>query len=361
MSPLERLKAIHGGTPTPDEPTLELPERREEDDKDLRKRLKKAEAELAKFHADQREEELASSRKFAPRVIPTPEHHDPRSPGHPVINLSDWHWGEVVDKRETGGVNEFNREIAEERVSRLGQRIVLLLKDFAGRNPSYPGLWINLIGDMISGKIHEELRETNWGTVPEQAVEVGEALAGLLEYLANEFPDGPIDIACVVGNHGRNSLKPRAKTKVRENTEWGIYKSLERQFKDRSRFRFQIPDTPDLHFEINGHRFLLTHGDSIGTKGGDGIIGPVGPLRRGYAKIRGAEVPIKRDFAFMICGHWHTYQPPGVLFPVMVNGSLKGPDEYTAGMLRAGYPPACQSLFIVSPKYGLVHPEAIYL
>jgi hypothetical protein len=355
MTPLEGLKAlmaIHRGEPR----HVALPE---PEDKSAAKELKKLRAEIAKRDAEQQEIDLASSLRFKPWNIPVPEVHEPESPGYPVLNLSDWHWGEKVDIRETGGVNEFNLAVARDRVECLVNTFIRLLRDYSGRAPTYPGLWVNLIGDMISGKIHEELRETNWGTVEEQAYEVGCALSGVIERLREEF-SGPIDIACVVGNHGRNAIKPRAKTKVRENREWGIYKSLEHQYADEN-LHFHIPDGPDYHFEIFGHKFLLTHGDALGTKGGDGIIGPIGPLRRGYVKIRGGEVPIGRDFTYLICGHWHTYQPPGVLFPVMVNGSLKGPDEYTGGMLRAGYPRACQSFFIVSPKFGLVHPEAIFL
>ena len=41
------------------------------------------------------------------------------SRGCPMTLWSDWHYGEVVKKDEVGGVNEFNADIARERVKRL--------------------------------------------------------------------------------------------------------------------------------------------------------------------------------------------------------------------------------------------------
>src|SRR5882757_6503279 len=38
------------------------------------------------------------------------------APGVPMLFLSDWHWGEVVDPIQVGGVNKFNRSIAKLRV-----------------------------------------------------------------------------------------------------------------------------------------------------------------------------------------------------------------------------------------------------
>ena len=32
--------------------------------------------------------------------------------------------------------------------------------------------------------------------------------------------------------------------------------------------------------------FLLTHGDSMGARGGDGIIGAIGPIIRGEKRVR---------------------------------------------------------------------------
>lgn len=264
---------------------------------------------------------------------------------------SDWHWGEPVDVREMNGTNAFNIEIARARVARLINGTVDLLRSYAGLNPEYPGIWVLLAGDMISGGIHEELRDTNWGTVEEQVNQVTNVLAGALTRMADEF--GKVDVPCVVGNHGRNAMKPRAKQQVRENREWGVYKRLEEYFRNDPRLTFYIPDGPDFYFTVYGHRFLLTHGDRMGVKGGDGIIGAIGPIRRGNVKIKGAEAEIGRMFDTMVIGHWHSYQPAGALLPAIVNGTLKGFDEYAKNMLRVPFSKPIQALWLVSPKHGI--------
>src|SRR3990167_2713907 len=174
----------------------------------------------------ERELDYLSSLKLKPISI-SPKEHVPGSPGFPMTIWSDWHWGEVVRRAETGGVNAFNRKIAKERVERLVNKTIELLQDYGGKTPEYPGIWICLGGDMISGSIHEELRETNWGTVEEQALEVGEVIAGALEKMVEQF--GIVFVPCVVGNHGRKAHRPPAKAKVRENREYGVYKSLDRK------------------------------------------------------------------------------------------------------------------------------------
>jgi hypothetical protein len=331
--------------PEPEPPAAEL------------RRLRK---ELAEMKAEAREIELASSLRFNPVIIPPIEeqYRDPLSPGYPMTLWSDWHWGEAVDRRETGGANEFNRDIAWHRLDVLVNKTIMLLRNYAGLNPVYPGMWVCLGGDMISGGIHEELRETNWGTVEEQAIDVGDAIASGLLRLADEF--GELHIPCIVGNHGRRSAKPVAKRRAKENREWGVYQSLKRHFRDDPRMHFYIPDGPDFSFSVYGHRFLLTHGDQLGTKGGDGIIGAIGPIRRGSIRLRGVELAFGRDLDTMLIGHYHSYQPPGELFPVMVNGCLKGADEYSLNTLRIPAAPWCQALWIVSPGGHLIHPEKVY-
>ncbi len=298
----------------------------------------------------------ASSLRFNPFVI-QPSLHAPSSPGFPMTEWSDMHIGEEVTAREMGGLNIFNRDVAWSRMDKLVTGTVKLLRNYAGLRPEYPGVWVNLGGDIISGGIHEELRETNWGTIEEQAVEAGEILLAGLLGMADAFAThgaGPkIYVPCVVGNHGRHSVKPVAKRHVRENREWGIYKSLQAQLAGDDRFVFFIPDEPDFHYEVYGHKFMLTHGNQIGARGGDGHIGAVGPITRGSMKTNWAEMQIGMNFDTMIIGHYHSYSPRGVLVPVIVNGAFKGFDEYAKNVLRVPFSKPVQALWIVTPTHGI--------
>jgi predicted phosphodiesterase len=280
--------------------------------------------------------------------------------GTPVTIWSDWHWGERVFPEQVGGVNEFNRAIAKARVERLVDNTIELAKHHMVK-PDYPGIVICLGGDIITGVIHDELRETNEGPVQVTLLEVQEVLISALTHMADEF--GKVFVPCVVGNHGRNTLKPRAKNRVYESYEWNLYCQLERYFKAKgdTRIQFLIPGEADAHFAVHGHRFMLTHGDALGVRGGDGIIGALGPIARGTLKVGRSEAQIGRDFDTLLMGHWHLSIPRGDAVPVVVNGALKGYDEYARLYLRAPYSRPSQNLFFVHPKYGVTAQWTIYL
>ncbi len=319
--------------------------------------LNQAQREIAELEAERDASLRAGSLRFTPTII-KPREHKAGAPGFPMTIWSDWHWGEVVRKDETGGANAFNRRIATARVEGLVNNTIGLLRDYAGKNPEYPGIWVMLGGDMISGSIHDELRETNWGTVEEQAIEVGDVIAGALLRMADEF--GSVHVPCVVGNHGRKAHRPPAKSKVRENREYGVYKSLQRQFVGDPRFHFYVPEETDFFFSVYGHRFLLTHGDSLGVKGGDGIIGALGPITRGTIKVAASERQIGRDFDTLVMGHWHTYIPRSEAVAAIVNGTLKGYDEYARLFLRVRFSRPSQALWLVSPKHGIAAQWPVY-
>ena len=275
-----------------------------------------------------------------------------------MVFWSDWHWGEVVAREQVGGVNTFNRKVAETRVQRLVAHTIDLCKNHM-TNPNYPGIVVCLGGDFITGAIHEELAVTNWGTVQQQFIEVQGQLEAALRTIADAF--GKVFVVGVVGNHGRDTIKPRFKNRVYENYEWNLYCQLERTFKADKRFLFQVPGETDAFFTVYGHRFLLTHGDCLGVGGGDGIIGALGPITRGTVKVGRSEAQIGRDFDTLLMGHWHTYIPRGEAVNVIVNGTLKGYDEYARLKLRVPYSRPSQALWFMHPEHGVTAQWNIYL
>jgi hypothetical protein len=212
---------------------------------------------------------------------------------------------------------------------------------------------------MITGGIHEDLRETNDGPVTLAVVEVEEMLIGFITMLADNF--GKVFVPCVPGNHGRTTPKPRAKNRVFDSWEWVIYQRLQRHFANDPRVTIHVPNEVDAHFAIYGHRFMLTHGDTLGVKGGDGIIGALGPIARGAIKVGRSEAQCGRDFDTLIIGHYHTYIPRGDAVPVLANGSLIGYNEYARLVLRAGPTRPTQALAFIHPKRGITAQWPIYL
>lgn len=281
---------------------------------------------------------------------------DYSGPGTPMVHWSDWHWGEIVQKAEVGGVNEFNLKIARARCRRMLDTIVKLAFHHQVQS-GYPGIVVSLGGDMIGGEIHQELADTNeLKTIP-AVLDIFNTLAAMLEELAKHF--GNVFVPCVVGNHGRNTLKPRAKGRVFTSYEWLLYVMLERYFAERNpAVRFFVPSDIDALVRVNSTRYLYTHGDALGVKGGDGIIGALGPIMRGRIKTATANAQVGRDFDTLVIGHWHQYLPlPGVI----VNGCLKGYDEFARTMLRATYQRPIQAMWYDHPKVGITKHEPLYL
>lgn len=272
--------------------------------------------------------------------------------GVPTLFASDWHFGEVVRPAEIGGVNEYNMAIAKERARTfVTVAIDLLRRHLAGGK--YPGVVFILGGDMLSGDIHEELSETNEVPTMPALLELVGVLGWCIRTLADEF--GAVFAPCVTGNHGRTSRKPRAKRRNHTNFDWLLYQLLARYFESDKRVSFLIPEGPDAYFKIFGTRYLLTHGDQF--RGGDGMIGALGPIARGDKKKRARNVQTDKSFDVMLLGHWHQYIH---MNRFIVNGTLKGYDEY-ADANNFDVEPAQQALWITHPEHGITFRMPVYV
>lgn len=295
--------------------------------------------------------------------------HDPEPPewlikegaagsrGMPTYFNSDLHYGEVVSPDEVGGLNEFNADIAKTRIHRgVNTACDLAFNHMGKAKTKYPGIVYALGGDLISGDIHEELMVSNDRT-PQQCInDLTDILAACVETFATKF--GRVFVPCVTGNHGRSTRKPRYKGRVYTSHEWNIYCNLIRAFKKTKNVQFLVPNNTDARWQVYNHRYMMTHGDNLGVKGGDGIIGALGPIRRGEIKVRNSEAQIGRDFDTIIMGHWHQYITiPGLI----VNNSLKGYDDYARLALRAPWSRPSQALWFTHPEHGVTAHWQVYV
>lgn len=266
------------------------------------------------------------------------------SPGVPTLFASDWHWAEVVDPTQIGGVNEYSLPTAHKRARNMIQRATDLLKNHMV-NPDYPGIVFPLGGDMVTGNIHEELMATNEADIMPTVTDLFGVLVWCISTLADSF--GNVFVPCVTGNHGRNTHKIWSKNRVFTSFDWLVYCFLEKHFENDDRVRFLIPNGPDALYKIYNHTYLLTHGDQF--RGGDGMIGALGPIIRGDHKKRGKQTQIGQSYDTLLLGHWHQYI---MLERLIVNGSLKGYDEY-AYSNNFGFEPPKQALFLTHPVHGI--------
>jgi hypothetical protein len=63
-----------------------------------------------------------------------------------------------------------------------------------------------------------------------------------------------------------------------------IARLVQKNFVDDPDVGVDIRPSNDVHYRVYGLRFLLNRGDMLGVKGGDGIIGAIGPIMRGEIK-----------------------------------------------------------------------------
>ncbi|SRR6266550_3993 len=333
--------------------------------------IRKQSVEIADFRrtVKQQQRELDQREKIR-EVIFQIASHDPDPPewtyklpsshsvrGTPVGIWSDFHWGERCRRNRQNGIMEFNARIAKDRLIYLTERTVDLCYNHMGDpKAKYPGIIIGLGGDLVGGDIHEDLAVTNDRT-PLQAVnDLTDNLGAAFERLLSAF--SYVYVPCVVGNHGRTHKKPRAKFIAENNYDYSVYLNLIRYFKKQRRIKFTASEGPDCHFKSYHHRFCLTHGDRLGVKGGDGIIGAIGPIIRGAVKISRQKASIDQGFDTLVVCHYHEYMP---MPRVVVNGALKGPDEYSTNQLRIPPSVPTQALMFVHPKYGIVDHKGVYL
>jgi len=272
----------------------------------------------------------------------------------PLTIWSDWHAGEVVNPKELHGLNEYNSQIMERRARALVEKTIHLCRNHGPGN--YSGAVVCLLGDFISGGLHPELLRSDELTQMQAALHVRDVLAWALERMADEFK--AIYVPCTSGNHGRNTHKPEYKGTVYTNFDWLIYEMLIRHFAQDKRIKIDNPPTNEVHFRIFGQRYLATHGDMLGVRGGDGIIGSIGPIMRGSLKVGKQASSFGRDFDFLLMGHWHQ---PLYLPGIIVANSLKGFDEYAAKSLRAPPSVPSQPLVFVNERYGHVSYSEIFL
>jgi len=265
-----------------------------------------------------------------------------------IVHLSDWHCGEVVDIDEMEGLNSYNLGIFRSRVGRLGNAAKeLLTTHWKGKPPERIILIFG--GDMLTGEIHAELAQTNDALSAPAVRECAQILAGLVKLLREI---APIDIYSLPGNHGRLTLKPQSKGMASNSFDTLITQVVEMvvTLDGTKGVRFFYPKSGDAIFRVYGLTFCAAHGDRIGSRGGQGFVGPIATILRGVAKTRSYYAAQGIIIDYVLVGHFHTTSKLPRAFS---NGSLVGPSEYSRD-LKADPEESKQNMIVVHNEKGIV-------
>lgn len=240
---------------------------------------------------------------------------------------SDWHYGAIVES----SFNEYNREVARKRISKLVAKIIQY-----GKHNGISKLHIAQLGDIVSGQIHLTTRLFSDIDVVTQIQEVTEILADVIAELCNEFPE--VVYYNIIGNHGRTVAK-KEEAMIKDNFEYFICWYLRARLAKFDNLTIIEDREGIIATDIMGQKIALAHGN--------------------YEKLNTAE-GLTQMFGYVInqvyFGHYHhNYMKElGQYTDIVMNSSLIGADEYSLQMRRISKP---AQKFIIYNEDGL---ENIY-
>ena len=270
----------------------------------------------------------------------------------PVLLVSDFHYGENVNPKEVPDGNCYSTSVANARWDRLINNTILKTRT---RGKTCKGIVVCFLGDDISGDIHDELKETNDKTPIDACMDVAAQKVKMLQAFEAEY--GKVWAISVMGNHGRTTKKPQSKGISEHNYDSLITAMVQNQLKNDRNITFYTPKSGEAYFEVCGYNFLATHGDRIGSRGGQGFIGCSATIARGQHKTRQAYAQIGKPIDWLLIGHFHT---PMLLEHTIANGTTVGYSQYARDLkLEPSYP--SQTLFYVDDVYGVTEVSRIYV
>lgn len=234
-----------------------------------------------------------------------------------LIQWSDWHCAELVQKSKTNGRNAFNPEICKQRVNALVENTLALI-DLNRSHVRIDEMVLVLGGDFITGYLHEELAQTNAMGVTQEVNFARELLEGAVGTVLASADMKKTRVVCLRGNHGRTTRKIAFKNDYETSYESLLYWTL-RDRLSGDNVEWVIPETDVSYTTLTkGSDLRCIHGHQVKYQGGIGGISV--PLTRWI--VRQDQT---RKAVMTMLGHFHSFNPASFY---AVCGCLKGWDEY---------------------------------
>lgn len=256
-----------------------------------------------------------------------------------VCLLSDWHVEEEVKSATVMGMNEYNLDIAKKRADECFENIVKLVKK-EQQDITINEMVIGLLGDFITGSLHDENVENALLKPVEAVVFAQELIESGINYLLRNTKLN-LTFVCRAGNHSRITKKIHFSNELGNSLEYMMYHNMKMRFQNEKRITFVIPESYHAYVDIYGFTMRMHHGHAV--RFGGGVGGLMIPLNKAIHQWN-----ITRPATFEALGHWHQYLP---MPNAVVNGSLIGFSAYALAN-KYGYEPPTQAFFLVDKKRG---------
>lgn len=252
--------------------------------------------------------------------------------------LSDLHIEENVKPESVDGANEFNLRIAKSRIEAFFRNVVKLTTK-EQQDTHIDTLVLAILGDLISGNIHDELMESCEVPPVEAAILAQNFITSGIEYiLKNTTLDIIIPTCC--GNHSRITSQVHVSTEQGNSLEWMIYSNLAGYFAKEKRVKFILSKSYFTWVKVYEFDIRFHHGHAM--KFGGGIGGLTIPVLKAIARY-----DLAKKAYLDVFGHVHTPLDGGKFIS---NGCLIGDTPYGKRLGFTGRPQ--QQFFLIDKHYG---------
>lgn len=235
-----------------------------------------------------------------------------------VLMISDWHYGAVCDNQW----NLYNCEIAEQRAEQLIEKTKKYILSLG-----ITDMVVEVNGDMVEGLIHVGNRVSSEESVVEQIVHVSKLLAKCINSLKPYL--NSLKVVTTLGNHGRLTPNKKDQGDEKENFELLIPEML-RMILDKDIPIISSQGMDFVKYDFNGRTICLTHGHH------DKVNSAINNMIRVFKEVPD-EVHIGHTH------HHHDINDSNIY--VVVNGSIKGTDDFGLGTTRCVTKPS-QNLIV---------------
>jgi hypothetical protein len=265
-----------------------------------------------------------------------------------VALFSDAHIEETVSLSSVLGKNEYNIDIAKQRIEKYFVNLASCLNIDHVEQLIFASL-----GDTISGYIHDELSQTN-GLSPLEATLLAQNLIySGLSFLCENTKLKHIQFIGIVGNHSRTTKKIQHSNGYKLSYEWLMYKNIEQQCKTaKLPITFNIPDSELAIVDTDDNRrFIFCHGYQVKSGGNGTVCGIYPALNR--LSLKWSNI-FNQTRIFL--GHFHSCTS---ITNAVVNGSIIG---YNTFAMSNGfmYEEPCQYYVVYDSEIGELLERKIY-
>jgi hypothetical protein len=255
-----------------------------------------------------------------------------------VVLASDWHIEERVDPETVNDLNTHNLDIARKRAVEFFQAS-LRLTEILSKDTTINTMVLALLGDFITGDIHEEMLETAEVEPTLAIIEAQKLLTSGIQFILDNSKLNLI-IPCHSGNHARTTKESRHATEAGHSLEYIMYHMMADHFRHEPRVKFIIPRSYHSFITVYDEVIRFHHGHNL--RYGGGVGGLTIPVNKAIAQWNKS----RKDVTLDCFGHWHTRFDGGNF---LANGSNIGFNAFAVS-IKASYDKPSQTLFLIDKK-----------